>query len=162
MIHFIYSLARALRSSSPPHTKHDPDCADFRTGYPPIEAYETGFLQVSDLHNIYWEQSGNPSGNPVVVLHGGPGGGCPPSYRTYFDPAKYRIIMFDQRGAGQSLPFAEVRACESGFTYVRALERFYGSMMSMAADASVHNVVAADPSAISNDINISRSSIRYS
>mmetsp|Transcript_23972 Transcript_23972/g.45108 ORF Transcript_23972/g.45108 Transcript_23972/m.45108 type:complete len:372 (+) Transcript_23972:3-1118(+) len=93
----------------PPHTKHDPDCPDFRTGYPPIEAYETGFLQVSDLHNIYWEQSGNPNGNPVVVLHGGPGGGCPPSYRTYFDPAKYRIIMFDQRGAGQSLPFAELK-----------------------------------------------------
>ena len=53
----------------------------------------------SDIHTIYWEESGNPQGKPVVVLHGGPGGGCPPSYRQYFDAQRYRIIMFDQRGA---------------------------------------------------------------
>lgn len=74
--------------------------------YPKCDSYQTGFLQVSELHNIYYEQSGNAEGKPVIVLHGGPGGGCPPSYRTYFNPEVYRIVMFDQRGAGQSLPFA--------------------------------------------------------
>lgn len=63
----------------------------------------------SDIHTIYWEESGNPQGKPVVVLHGGPGGGCPPSYRQYFDAQRYRIIMFDQRGAGKSTPLAELR-----------------------------------------------------
>ena len=82
---------------------------NLRTKYPALEAYKTGMLPVSDLHTIYWECSGNPDGNPVVVLHGGPGGGCPPSYRQYFDPAKYNIVMLDQRGAGKSLPFAELK-----------------------------------------------------
>jgi len=61
------------------------------------------------LIQVYWETSGNPDGQPVIVIHGGPGGGCPPSYRQYFDPAKYNIVMMDQRGAGKSLPFAELR-----------------------------------------------------
>ncbi|EOD16463.1 hypothetical protein EMIHUDRAFT_76054, partial [Emiliania huxleyi CCMP1516] len=83
----------------------------FRSKYPPIEANETGFMKPldSDIHTIYWEESGNPQGKPVVVLHGGPGGGCPPSYRQYFDAQRYRIIMFDQRGAGKSTPLAELR-----------------------------------------------------
>lgn len=76
--------------------------------YPPIEPYAEGKLQVSSLHTIYFEQSGNPKGKPVVVLHGGPGGGCLPEYRQYFDPEKWRIIMFDQRGCGQSIPHAEL------------------------------------------------------
>ncbi|KAJ3296838.1 hypothetical protein HDU79_005630 [Rhizoclosmatium sp. JEL0117] len=76
--------------------------------YPPIDAYDTGFLKVSDIHNIYYEQSGNPQGNPVVYLHGGPGGGISPSDRQYFDPKFYRIIAFDQRGAGKSTPPAEL------------------------------------------------------
>lgn len=77
--------------------------------YPPIEPYQEGTLPVSDLHTLYYEQSGNPAGKPVVVLHGGPGGGCIPEYRQYFNPKKWRIIMFDQRGCGRSLPHAELR-----------------------------------------------------
>ncbi|KAI9345255.1 Alpha/Beta hydrolase protein [Obelidium mucronatum] len=79
------------------------------TLYPPIEAYDTGFLKVSAIHNIYYEQSGNPQGLPVVYLHGGPGGGISPSDRQYFDPKFYRIIAFDQRGAGKSTPPAELK-----------------------------------------------------
>ncbi|XP_048422221.1 proline iminopeptidase-like [Pyrus x bretschneideri] len=74
--------------------------------YPNIEPYNSGFLKVSDIHTIYWEQSGNPDGHPVVFLHGGPGGGTSPSNRRFFDPEFYRIILFDQRGAGQSTPHA--------------------------------------------------------
>ncbi|HEY9690657.1 MAG TPA: prolyl aminopeptidase [Oculatellaceae cyanobacterium] len=77
--------------------------------YPPIEPYKEGNLQVSDLHTIAFEESGNPEGKPIVVLHGGPGGGCPPFYRQYFDPSKWRIVMFDQRGCGKSTPHAELR-----------------------------------------------------
>ncbi|KAK7246666.1 hypothetical protein RIF29_41536 [Crotalaria pallida] len=77
-----------------------------RNLYPLIEPYKTGFLKVSDLHTIYWEQSGNPDGHPVVFLHGGPGGGTSPSNRRFFDPDFYRIILFDQRGAGKSTPHA--------------------------------------------------------
>ena len=77
--------------------------------YPPIEPYQEGTLPVSDLHTLYYEQSGNPDGKPVVVLHGGPGGGCIPEYRQYFNPEKWRIIMFDQRGCGRSKPHAELR-----------------------------------------------------
>ncbi|WVY93681.1 hypothetical protein V8G54_032769 [Vigna mungo] len=77
-----------------------------RNLYPQIEPYSTGFLKVSDLHTIYWEQSGNPSGHPVVFIHGGPGGGTSPSNRRFFDPDFYRIVLFDQRGAGKSTPHA--------------------------------------------------------
>ncbi|MBD2081209.1 prolyl aminopeptidase [Leptolyngbya sp. FACHB-17] len=77
--------------------------------YPAIEPYQSGMLPVSDLHTIYYEQSGNPNGKPVVFLHGGPGGGTISIYRQYFDPEKWRIILFDQRGAGRSTPHAELR-----------------------------------------------------
>jgi proline iminopeptidase len=77
--------------------------------YPSIEPYETGFLKVSDLHEIYYEVSGDPHGKPAVVCHGGPGGGSTPSMRRYFDPARYRIVVFDQRGCGKSTPSAEIR-----------------------------------------------------
>ncbi|MCP6761453.1 MAG: prolyl aminopeptidase [Fischerella sp. CENA71] len=77
--------------------------------YPPIEPYNEGKLQVSDIHTIYFEESGNPQGKPIVLLHGGPGGGCPPFYRQYFHPEKWRLIMFDQRGCGKSTPHAELR-----------------------------------------------------
>jgi proline iminopeptidase len=76
--------------------------------YPPIEPFNTGRLQVSPLHNIYFEECGNPDGKPVVFLHGGPGGGIAPLYRQYFDPEVYRIVLFDQRGAGRSTPHAEL------------------------------------------------------
>ena len=77
--------------------------------YPKINPYNTLRLQVSDLHNIYIEESGNPNGRPVIFLHGGPGGGIESIYRQYFNPEKWRIIMFDQRGCGQSIPHAELR-----------------------------------------------------
>ena len=76
--------------------------------YPPIEPHTTGMLQVSDVHTIAWEQSGSADGVPVVVIHGGPGGGGQPSYRQYFDPAAFNIIQFDQRGCGKSTPYAEL------------------------------------------------------
>jgi proline iminopeptidase len=79
------------------------------TLYPPIEPFDTGFLQVDDIHTLYYEQSGNPDGVPVVFLHGGPGGGSSPKSRQFFDPAHYRIVVFDQRGCGQSRPLAETR-----------------------------------------------------
>lgn len=77
--------------------------------YPPIEPYDTGTLPVSDLHTLYYEQVGNPEGRPVVFLHGGPGGGIEPIYRQYFDPQKWRVVLFDQRGCGRSTPHAELR-----------------------------------------------------
>ncbi|WP_158964895.1 prolyl aminopeptidase [Chachezhania sediminis] len=76
--------------------------------YPPIEPFDQRMLDVGDGHRIYMEQCGNPDGRPVVVLHGGPGGGCSPAMRRYFDPKIYRIILFDQRGCGRSRPHAEV------------------------------------------------------
>lgn len=76
--------------------------------YPAIEPFCTGRLKVSDLHTIYFEEAGNPYGIPVVFVHGGPGGGITASYRQYFDPEKYRIILFDQRGCGKSTPYASL------------------------------------------------------
>jgi proline iminopeptidase len=77
-----------------------------RTFYPAIEPYDTGMLDVGDGQEIYWEVSGNPNGKPAVFLHGGPGGESTPFHRRLFDPAKYRIVLLDQRGSGQSLPHA--------------------------------------------------------
>lgn len=77
--------------------------------YPEIEPFDTGMLQVSDLHTIYFERVGNPDGAPVVFLHGGPGGGLIPMYRQFFDPAHYHVILFDQRGSGRSTPHAELK-----------------------------------------------------
>lgn len=79
-----------------------------RTLYPPIDAYRTGFIRVSDLHEIYFEESGNPRGLPAVFLHGGPGGGTDPKMRQFFDPKRYRIVLFDQRGCGKSRPSASL------------------------------------------------------
>ena len=79
-----------------------------RTLYPEIAPYETGTLQVDDRHTLYWEQCGNPDGKPVVMLHGGPGAGCNANMRRFHDPAKYRIVLFDQRGAGRSTPHADL------------------------------------------------------
>lgn len=77
--------------------------------FPPIEPHRSGMLPVDDLHTLYWEESGNPRGQPVLFLHGGPGGGTSPRQRSFFDPAHYRIILFDQRGAGKSTPLGEYR-----------------------------------------------------
>jgi proline iminopeptidase len=77
--------------------------------FPAIAPYRSGTLQVDGLHTLYWEECGNPAGEPVLFLHGGPGGGLSPRHRRFFDPAHYRIVLFDQRGAGQSTPVGEVR-----------------------------------------------------
>lgn len=80
-----------------------------RRPYPSIEPYRTGHLDVSDLHKVYYEECGNPDGKPALFIHGGPGGGCDADHRRLFDPARYRIILFDQRGCGRSTPHAELR-----------------------------------------------------
>jgi pimeloyl-ACP methyl ester carboxylesterase len=74
--------------------------------YPPVEPYETGTLDVGDGHSLYWEVSGDPDGKPAVVLHGGHGSGSSPGMRRYFDPARYRIVLFDQRNSGRNVPSA--------------------------------------------------------
>jgi proline iminopeptidase len=76
--------------------------------YPPIRPYQSGHLRVSPVHEIYYEQSGNPNGKPVVFLHGGPGGGTDSKMRRFFDPKRYRIVLFDQRGCGKSRPPASL------------------------------------------------------
>jgi proline iminopeptidase len=76
--------------------------------YPPIKPYNKGFLRVSPLHELYYEESGNPNGKPVVFLHGGPGGGTDAKMRQFFNPKKYRIVLFDQRGSGKSKPAASL------------------------------------------------------
>lgn len=83
--------------------------SDRRSFYPEIEPFETGMLKVSGIHQIYYEQSGNPHGKPVVFVHGGPGGGTDAKQRRFFDPAVYRIVLFDQRGCGQSTPHASLQ-----------------------------------------------------
>ncbi len=76
--------------------------------YPPFEANRIGRLRVSDLHELYFEESGNPNGKAALFLHGGPGAGTEPKHRRFFDPAAYRIVLFDQRGCGKSTPFASL------------------------------------------------------
>ncbi len=83
---------------------------DLRTFYPPIEPYDSGMLDVGDGHSIYWERCGTKGAKPVVFLHGGPGGGFSPSHRSLFDPGRYDILLFDQRGCGRSTPHAELHA----------------------------------------------------
>ena len=79
-----------------------------RTLYPSVEPYDSGHIRVSPVHQLYYEQCGAPNGKPVVFLHGGPGAGLVPDYRRFFDPQAYRIILFEQRGAGRSLPHASL------------------------------------------------------
>ena len=88
----------------------DIDPQQRRTLYPEFEPYETGHLDVGDGHRLYWELSGNPDGKPVVFLHGGPGGGSSPEHRRQFNPDKYKILVFDQRGCGKSTPYASLEA----------------------------------------------------
>jgi len=75
--------------------------------FPPIEPYRPGALRLDGRHTMYWEQSGNPRGAPVLFLHGGPGAGATPVHRRFFDPDYWRIVIFDQRGAGRSTPLGE-------------------------------------------------------
>jgi proline iminopeptidase len=91
---------------------NDQGLAVQRTGglYPPIDSYDRGHLNVGDGHCLYWETCGNPKGFPALFLHGGPGGGCNADHRRLFDPQRYRIVLFDQRGCGRSLPVASLQA----------------------------------------------------
>jgi proline iminopeptidase len=98
-----------------------------RTLYPEIEPYRTGFLDVGDGHTIYFEESGNPGGKPVVFLHGGPGGGTDPKHRRFFDPTRYRIVLFDQRGCGKSRPHASLDA-NTTWHLVADIERLRGEL----------------------------------
>jgi proline iminopeptidase len=77
--------------------------------WPQVQPYKTGYLKVSDLHEIYYQLGGTPEGKPVMVLHGGPGGSCSPFFFRYFNPEKFHIILHDQRGAGKSKPYAELK-----------------------------------------------------
>jgi len=77
--------------------------------FPEIESYDSGMLSLDALHTMYWEQSGNPSGVPILFLHGGPGAGSASAHRRFFDPVHYRIVIFDQRGSGRSMPLGEIR-----------------------------------------------------
>ena len=77
--------------------------------FPEIEPYDSGMLPLDTCHTMYWEQSGNPNGLPILFLHGGPGAGSTPAHRRFFDPAHYRIVVFDQRGSGRSVPLGEIR-----------------------------------------------------
>ena len=86
------------------------DTSERRSLYPPIEPYRSGWLDVGDGHRLYWEQCGNPDGKPAVFLHGGPGAGCGPDHRRLFDPARYNVLLFDQRGCGRSTPHASLAA----------------------------------------------------
>ena len=108
-------LGRAPLRKSPHSTEgYDREMADHSsTGrgelYPEIEPYDAGMLELDALHTMYWEECGNRKGVPVVFLHGGPGAGSAPAHRRFFDPAHYRIVVFDQRGAGRSRPLGEIR-----------------------------------------------------
>jgi proline iminopeptidase len=80
--------------------------------YPPIEPYDHGMLDVGDSNLVYWETCGNPAGKPALVVHGGPGSGCGPGTRRHFDPERYRVVLFDQRGCGRSTPHASDPAAD--------------------------------------------------
>ncbi|MBM9402335.1 prolyl aminopeptidase [Gluconacetobacter azotocaptans] len=96
--------------------------------FPDIAPYESGYLSVGDGHEVYWEQAGNPRGRPVLFLHGGPGAGAGAVHRRFFDPAFWRVILFDQRGAGRSRPHASVTANTTPHLVgdIETLRRFLG------------------------------------
>jgi len=84
----------------------EPQKADL---WPQIDPYNTGYLKVSPIHELFYQEGGNPKGKPVMFLHGGPGSGCFPGYFRYFNPEKFHVVLHDQRGAGKSKPFAEIK-----------------------------------------------------
>ena len=99
--------------------------------FPPIEPYDHGMLDVGDGNLVYWEVCGNPDGKPALVVHGGPGSGCGPGNRRYFDPERYRVVLFDQRGCGRSTPHASDPATDmtvnTTHQLIADMERLRGS-----------------------------------
>lgn len=93
-----------------PIHQRSPNQPGFSSLYPSCHPYDSGWLNVDNGHRVYWETSGNPHGMPALLIHGGPGGASRPRDRRYFDPNRYRIIAFDQRGCGQSTPAGELQA----------------------------------------------------
>ena len=93
--------------------------AELRTLYPEVEPFQSGMLDVGDGHCLYFEVSGHAAGKPVLFLHGGPGSGTKPEQRRFFDPARYRIVLFDQRGAGRSTPIGSLMANTTRRSYMR-------------------------------------------
>jgi proline iminopeptidase len=98
----------ASRARSPAASRHAPMREERRAPYPPVEPFRHGYLRVSEIHEIYFEECGNPAGKPAVFLHGGPGAGSDKRARQFFDPQHYRIVVFDQRGCGRSRPSASL------------------------------------------------------
>lgn len=90
------------------HRETESAMEQLRGLYPPLAAYDSGWLDTGDGHRIYWELSGNPNGKPAVFIHGGPGGGISPHHRQLFDPERYKVLLFDQRGCGRSRPHASL------------------------------------------------------
>jgi proline iminopeptidase len=103
------------------------ETAGRRALYPEIEPYNSGWLQVSGGHQIYFEECGTPSGKPALIVHGGPGGGCNPIMRRYHDPARYRIVLFDQRACGRSTPYASLEH-NTTWDLVADMERLRGHL----------------------------------
>jgi len=95
--------------------------------YPPVEPHAQGWLDTASVHRVYWETSGNPEGMPVVFIHGGPGSGTSPLQRRFFDPARYRIVLFDQRGCGQSTPHGELED-NTTLDLIDDMERLRGAL----------------------------------
>jgi proline iminopeptidase len=95
---------------APERFRETPPMTELRTLYPPIEPYASGMLDVGDGHRLYWERCGQPGAKPAVFLHGGPGGGIAPDHRRLFDPERYDVTLFDQRGCGRSTPYASLEA----------------------------------------------------
>ena len=93
-----------------------------RTLYTHVDPWDSGMLAVSDLHSLYYEQCGHADGKPALFLHGGPGGGCGEKHRRFFDPSRYRTVLFDQRGCGRSRPHAELRGNDT-WALVADIER---------------------------------------
>lgn len=104
-----------------------PMSSDRRTLFPAIDPYASGHLDVGDGHLVYWELCGNPDGIPAVFLHGGPGGGCSPDHRRLFDPERYNVLLFDQRGCGRSKPHASLEA-NTTWHLVEDIERLRGKL----------------------------------
>ena len=99
-----------MSSSSQPADQKISSTPQLLGVYPPLEPFKSGKLDVGDGHQVYWDMCGNPNGKPAVFLHGGPGGGCNADHRSLFNPEKYCVMLFDQRGCGRSTPHANLEA----------------------------------------------------